>query len=86
MNILIISENILVLALLFMMIVALRLALREGISNTIIGCSVLNLVSAMLLIILGDKLSIEFCKDIAWALIFIGVVGTIGYAVVAGRT
>ena len=56
------------------------------ISNTIIGCSVLNLVSAMLLIILGDKLSIEFCKDIAWALIFIGVVGTIGYAIVLRRT
>ena len=86
MNILIISKYILILALLFMMIVALRLAAREGVSNTLIGCSVIDLVSAMLLIVMGDILSIEFCKDIALALIFIGVVGTIGYAVVLRRS
>ncbi|WP_295722406.1 hypothetical protein [uncultured Methanobrevibacter sp.] len=86
MNILIISQYILVLALLFMMIVALRLAAREGISNALIGCSVINLVLAMLLIVMGNIFSIEFCKDIAFPLIFIGVVGTIAYAIVLRRT
>lgn len=86
MEILLISEYILIIALLFMMLVALRLSSKRSILSTLIGTSAITLTMGVLLILVGEVFSINFCKDIALAIIFLGVVGTIGYAVVARRT
>ncbi|MDD5960521.1 MAG: hypothetical protein ACI4RQ_07315 [Methanobrevibacter wolinii] len=86
MEILLISEYILIIALLFMMLVALRLSSKRSILSTLIGTSAITLTMGVLLILIGEVFSINFCKDIALAIIFLGVVGTIGYAVVARRT
>lgn len=86
MSLLLISEYILIAALLIMMLVALRLTARRSISDTLIGCSALALCTGVVLVIVGDVFSISFCKDISLAIIFLGVVGTVGYAIVAGRT
>lgn len=86
MDILLISEYILIVALLFMMLVAFRVAAKKSILSTLIGTSAVTLTMGVLLVIIGDIFSIEFCKDISLAIIFLGVVGTIGYAIVARRT
>ncbi|OWT33141.1 hypothetical protein BGI41_04005 [Methanobrevibacter sp. 87.7] len=86
MEILLISEYILIIALLFMMLVALRVSAKKSILSTLIGTSAVTLTMGVLLILIGEVFSIGFCRDIALAIIFLGVVGTIGYAIVARRT
>ena len=51
----------------------------------LIGCSTFSLATAVLLLIAGDLYSIDFTKDIALALLLLGVIGTIAFAIVLRR-
>ena len=85
MDILLISEYILIIALVVMIIVALRIVAHKSVAMGILGTSVLTLLISLLLIIMGSMYDISFCKDIALALLLLGVVGTVGFAMVLRR-
>ena len=84
MDILFISKYIVVIALIIMMLAALRASAYKSSSMGLLGSSVVVVAFAMALLIVGDLYNLEFYKDISLALIFFGFVGTVAFAAVLG--
>ena len=84
MDILFISKYIVVIALMIMMLAALRASAYKSTSMGLLGSSVVVNAFAVALLIVGDLYNLAFFRDISLALIFFGFVGTIAFAVVLG--
>lgn len=84
MDILFISKYILVIALMIMMLAALRASAYKSTSMGLLGSSAVVNAFAVALLIVGDLYNLEFFRDISLALIFFGFVGTVAFAVVLG--
>ena len=84
MDILLISKIMLVIALIIMMLVALRIAAYKSTSMGLLGSSVVVNAFALALLIVGELYNLQFYRDISLALIFFGFVGTIAYSIVLG--
>lgn len=85
MDILLISEYILIIALIIFMFAAVRILTHKTIAMGLIGCATFSLAISVLLLTVGDIYAIEFYKDIALALLLLGIVGTIAFAMVLRR-
>ena len=85
MDILLICECFLIIALIAFSIASLRIITYKSISMGLIGTSSFTLALTLLLITVGTIYNIGFFKDIALALLLLGIVGTIAYAAVMRR-
>ena len=85
MDILLICECFLIIALVVFLIATLRIITYKSISMGLIGTSSFTLALTLLLITVGTIYNIGFFKDIALALLLLGIVGTIAYAAVMRR-
>ena len=81
MDILLISECFLIFALIVFSFATLRIITYKSTSMGLIGTSSFTLA----LIAVGTIYNIGFFKDIALALLLLGIVGTIAYAVIIRR-
>ena len=84
MDILFISKYIVVIALMIMMLAALRASAYKSTSMGLLGSSVVVNAFAVALLLVGDLYDLGFFRDISLALIFFGFVGTIAFAAVLG--
>ena len=84
MDILFISEYLVVIALIILMLAALRAGAYKSTSMGLLGSSVIVNAFAVALLIVGGLYNLEFYKDISLALIFFGFVGTVAFAAVLG--
>ena len=84
MDILFISEMFVVIALIIMMLAALRTSAYKSTSMGLLGSSIVVNAFAVALLIGGEIYNLAFFRDISLALIFFGFVGTIAFAVVLG--
>ena len=84
MDILIISKFIVVIALIIMMLAALRASAYKSTSMGLLGSSIVVNAFAVALLICGEIYNLAFYRDISLALIFFGFVGTVAFAVVLG--
>ena len=84
MDILFISKYIVVIALMIMMLAALRASAYKSTSMGLLGSSIVVNAFAVALLICGEIYNLAFYRDISLALIFFGFVGTIAFAVVLG--
>ena len=84
MDILFISKYIVVIALIIMMLAALRAGAYKSTSMGLLGSSVVVVAFAIALLIVGDLYNLAFYRGISLALIFFGFVGTVAFAVVLG--
>ena len=84
MDILFISKYLVVIALIILMLAALRASAYKSTSMGLLASSVIINAFAVVLIIGGDIYNLGFHKDISLALILFGFVGTVVFAVVAG--
>ncbi|CDG65894.1 MAG: energy-converting hydrogenase subunit [Methanobacterium sp.] len=80
MDILTLSEYILMAALAIYALASLRIAARKNIGMGLVGVSGLSISVATILVIVQNIYGIAFCKDIATALVLLGPVGTIAFA------
>ena len=80
MDILTISEYILMGALAIYAIAAIRISTRKTISMGIVGLLGLSIAVATLLVLIGQVYGIIFCETIALALIILGPIGTIAFS------
>lgn len=80
MDILTISEYILMGALAFYALASIRISTRKTISMGIVGLLGLSVSVATLLILIGNVYGIIFCETIALALVILGPIGTIAFA------
>ena len=85
MDILLICECFLIVALILFLIATLRIITYKSISMGLIGTSSFTLALTLLLVTIGTIYNIGFFKDIALALLLLGIVGTIAYAAVLRR-
>ena len=85
MDILLICECFLIIALIVFLIATLRIITYKSISMGLIGTSSFTLALTLLLVTVGTIYNIGFFKDIALALLLLGIVGTIAYAAVIRR-
>ena len=84
MDILFISKYLVVIALIILMLAALRAGAYKSTSMGLLASSVIINAFAILLLIGGDLYNLGFYKDISLALIVFGFVGTVVFAVVVG--
>ena len=63
----------------------MRVISYKSVAMGLIGTSSLTLAVTIVLIVAGTVSGIGFFKDIALALLLLGIVGTIGFAVVLRR-
>ena len=84
MDILFISKYILVIALIIMMLAALRASAYKSTSMGLLGSSVVVVAFVVALLIFGSLYNLQFYRDISLALIFFGFVGTVAFAAVLG--
>ena len=84
MDILFVSKYIGVIALIIMMLAALRASAYKSSSMGLLGSSVVVVAFAVALLLVGDLYNLEFYRDISLALILFGFVGTVAFAVVLG--
>jgi energy-converting hydrogenase B subunit B len=84
MDILLISKFIVVIALVIMMLAALRASAYKSTSMGLLGSSVVVNAFAVVLLVVGGLYNLQFYRDISLALIFFGFVGTVAFAVVLG--
>ena len=84
MDILFISKYILLIALIIMMLAALRAGAYKSTSMGLLGSSVVVTAFAVALLIVGGTYCIQFYRDISLALMFFGFVGTVAFAVTLG--
>ena len=84
MEILLMAKYIVVIALIIMMLAALRASAYKSTSMGLLGSSVVVTAFAVALLIVGGLYNLEFYRDISLALIFFGFVGTVAFAVVLG--
>jgi energy-converting hydrogenase B subunit B len=80
MNILLISEYILLGALAIFAVATIRITTRKKIAMALVGLSGLSIAVATMLVLVQNIYNLAFCKDIATALVFLGPVGTIAFA------
>ena len=80
MDILTISEYILMAALAIYAIATIRIATRKTISMGIVGLLGLSIAVATLLMLVENLYGIVFCESIALALIILGPIGTIAFS------
>ncbi len=80
MDILTISEYILMGALAFYALASIRISTRKTISMGIVGLLGLSVSIATLLILIGNVYVIAYCETIALALVILGPIGTIAFA------
>jgi energy-converting hydrogenase B subunit B len=80
MDILTLSEYILMAALAIYALASVRIASRKNIGMGLVGMSGLSIAVATILVIVQSIYGIAFCKDIATALVLLGPVGTIAFA------
>ncbi len=80
MDILLLSQYILMAALAFYAIATIRIATRKTISMGIVGLLGLSIAVATILILVNNIYGIAFCKDIALALVILGPIGTIAFS------
>ena len=80
MNILLISEYILMGALAVFAVATIRITTRKKIAMALVGLSGLSIAVATMLVLVQNIYDLAFCKDIATALVFLGPVGTIAFA------
>jgi len=73
-----------VIALIIMMLAALRASAYKSSSMGLLGSSVVVVAFAVALLLVGDLYNLEFYRDISLALILFGFVGTVAFAVVLG--
>ena len=85
MDILLICECFLIIALIVFLIATLRIITYKSTSMGLIGTSSFTLALTLLLLTVGTICNIGFFKDIALALLLLGIVGTIAYAAVMRR-
>jgi len=85
MEILLISEYFLIVALVIFLIVSMRIITYKSVAMGLIGTSSLTLGISLALVTAGTILNIGFFKDIALALLLLGIVGTVGFATVLRR-
>lgn len=85
MEILLISEYFLLVALVIFLIASMRVISYKSVAMGLIGTSSLTLAVTIILVVAGTVLGLGFFKDIALALLLLGVVGTIGFAMVLRR-
>ena len=85
MDILLISECFLIIALIVFSFATLRIITSKSTSMGLIGASSFTLALTLLLVVVGTIHNIGFFKDIALALLLLGIVGTIAYAAVMRR-
>ena len=85
MEILLISEYFLLVALVIFLISSMRVISYKSVAMGLIGTSSLTLAVTIILVVAGTVLGLGFFKDIALALPLLGVVGTIGFAMVLRR-
>ncbi|MDO5824499.1 hypothetical protein [Methanobrevibacter sp.] len=84
MDVLFISKYIVVIALMIIMLTALRIGAYKSTSMGLLGSSIVINAFAVALLIIGELYNLEFFRDISLALIFFGFVGTIVFAAVLG--
>ena len=84
MDILFISKYIVLIALIIMMLAALRASAYKSTSMGLLGSSVIVNAFAVALLIVSGLYNIQFYRDISLALIFFGFVGTVAFAAVLG--
>ncbi|WP_227717037.1 monovalent cation/H+ antiporter complex subunit F [Methanobrevibacter ruminantium] len=80
MELLLISECFLIIALVVFLFASMRIITYKTVSMGLIGTSSLTLAITLILICVGMMWGIEFFKDIALVLLLLGIVGTIAYA------
>ena len=80
MDILTISEYILMGALAFYSLASIRISTRKTISMGIVGLLGLSIAVATLLVLIGQIYGILYCETIALALIILGPIGTIAFS------
>ncbi|MDR3290716.1 MAG: hypothetical protein LBT10_01060 [Methanobrevibacter sp.] len=85
MEILLISQYILMVSLVIFLLVAIKITTNKTIAMGLIGSATFSLGIAILLLVYGNIHNIEFCKDIALALLILGVIGTIAFSIVLRR-
>ena len=85
MEILLISEYFLLVALVIFLFASMRVISYKSVAMGLIGTSSLTLALTLILIVAGAITGIGFFKDIALALLLLGIVGTIGFAMVLRR-
>ena len=84
MDILFISKYLVVIALIILMLAALRAGAYKSTSMGLLASSVVINAFAVVLLIGGDLYNLGFDSDISLVLIFFGFVGTVVFAVVLG--
>ena len=84
MDILFVSKYLVVIALMIMMLAALRASAYKSTSMGLLGSSIVVNAFAVALLIFGGLYNLEFFRDISLALIFFGFVGTVVFSVVLG--
>ena len=84
MDILFISKYLLVIALIILMLAALRASAYKSTSMGLLGSSIVINAFAVVLLIGGEIYNLAFFKDISLALIFFGFIGTVAFAIVLG--
>ncbi len=80
MELLLISEYIFLASLAIFSIAAVRITTRKTIGMGLVGVSALSIAIATILILMNRIYGISFCRDIAYALVILGPVGTIAFA------
>jgi energy-converting hydrogenase B subunit B len=80
MNILVISQYILMGALAIFAIATIRITTRKKIAMSLVGLSGLGIAVATMLVLVQQLYNLAFCDTIATALILLGPVGTIAFA------
>lgn len=85
MELILISECFLIIALVLFLFAAMRIITYDSTAMGLIGSSSLTLAITLLLVLIGTINGIGFFKDVALALLLLGVVGTIAYAVILRR-
>jgi len=80
MDILMIAEYTLLASLAVFSIAAVRIATRRSIGMGLVGISGLSIAIATILILINRMYGVGFCRDIAYALVLLGPVGTIAFA------
>jgi len=80
MDLLLLSEYVLMAALAIFALATIRITTRKTIAMSLVGLSGLAISVATLLILIKNIYGIGFCTDIATALIVLGPVGTIAFS------
>jgi len=80
MDLLLLSEYILLASLTIFAIATIRIATRKTIAMGLVGVTGLSIAVATILILIQNMYNISFCKEIAYALVILGPVGTIAFS------